>query len=98
MCQKVAIVCVKAHLHIPFTHVFSALHCIFDVLTLVYLCLWNFNVISSKTQRNAENACLNGMWQLGLNVSLIRQRHNNCYLVFNLDDGYINKLARSIYS
>ena len=53
----------KACLHIPFTHAITALSCIFLLLTLVCWYLWK-KVITSKTQRNAENACRNQMWQL----------------------------------
>ena len=48
----------KAHLYILFTHAFSEMHW---VLTLIE----PTKVITRKTQRNAENACVNGMLQLG---------------------------------
>ena len=48
--------------HMPFMHAFSALRCVFRVLTLIE----PTNVITLKMQRNAKNACANRMWQLGL--------------------------------
>ena len=44
----------KATLTIALTHTFSKLRCIFEV-------------DQSDLSRNVENACLNDMWQLGLN-------------------------------
>ena len=38
------------------------MHCFFLVPTLIELT----KVITRETQRNAENACVTGMWQLGL--------------------------------
>ena len=57
---------IKARLHIPFTHAFTALRCVFLLFTLVCWCLWK-KVITSKTQCNEESACGNRMWQLALN-------------------------------
>ena len=45
-----------------FTHAFSALHRVFEVLALIS----PTNVITRKTQHNSENAFVNGLWQLGL--------------------------------
>ena len=41
----------KAHLHIPFTHAFTTLHCIFLLLTLVCWYLWIKKLLLPK--RNA---------------------------------------------
>ena len=56
----------KARCHIPFTHAFIALGCVFLLLTLFCRCLWK-KVVTLKTQCNAENACRNRMRQLGFN-------------------------------
>jgi len=44
-----------------FSHVFTALHCVFLILTLAWFNQGSFE----KSQCNAENACGNRMWQLG---------------------------------
>ena len=65
---------VKAHLHIPFMHAFTTLHCIFYNLPW-FVDVYEKKVISSKTQRNAENACRNRMWQLGFAYVLYVKRN-----------------------
>ena len=45
------------------------------------------NIITSKTQRNAENACVNGMWQLGFSLPLKKKLvsnyfSENCFSLF----------------
>ena len=54
---------VKARLHIPFPHAFSALR-FWSTLVGSFTYFYGnveTNVITSKTQRNGENACVNGM-------------------------------------
>ena len=58
---------IKARCHIPLMHAFSTLYCVFLVLTLI----GPTNVITRKTQCNAVNSCVDGMWQLGLNRVLL---------------------------
>ena len=48
-----------------FTHSFSALRCVFSVLSLIEPAKES----SQKTQNIAENACINGMWQLGFQLA-----------------------------
>ena len=50
----------KTRLHIPSTHAFSELRCVFPIFTLIE----QTNVSSWKTQRNAER-----MWQLDFRVN-----------------------------
>ena len=55
----------KPSCHIPFTYAYSALHCVFLILILIE----PTNVITRKTQRNAENAWINGMCKRTLKTS-----------------------------
>ena len=62
----------QVNCHIPFPHAFTALRCVFEVLTV-----GGQNKLSaSKMQCNAENACENWMWQLAFNEWLFRKRMN----------------------
>ena len=53
------------HLYMSFLHCGAFLW----VLTLN----WSTNVSTSKTHRNAENACVNGTWQFGFNPWYTRE-------------------------
>ena len=57
---------VENYFKAPFMHAFTPLHCILEVLTLIHL---KTNPIYSKTQCNAKNACVSGMWQHGFTIS-----------------------------
>ena len=58
----------KVCLHIPFAHAFLVLYHIFRILILIESTI----VILGK--RNAETACVNGMWQLGFKCEICKNR------------------------
>ena len=61
----------KAHLHIPFTHAFAALSCIFYYLPW-FVDVYGKKIITLKMQCNEENACGNRMWQLSFRMFSFR--------------------------
>ena len=76
--------CLKARLHIPFTHAFSALRCIFLLLTLVCWYLWIKKLLLQKhnamRKTHAETGCGNSALQRshGCNErSIWQERRNN---------------------
>ena len=74
MCKRDVAIWLKARLHIRFPHGFTALRCVFKVITFFHR-HQQTKVSNKKTQSNAENACGNRMWQLGFNGTLL------CFLI-----------------
>ena len=53
-------------LHSPFTRAVFRIALRFESTYVGSFMSMETNGITMKTQRNAENACVNGLWQLGL--------------------------------
>ena len=79
---------IKASCHIPFTHAFSALDYVLEVLTLVVI----VKVSSSKMQRNVVNSCVNRIGKQGFTLSKEDQTYKITLPRLSLIKGTLNLL------